>query len=190
MLTLATKITFVRVLLTPVFMVFLLGASFQPLGSYLAALIFSIAAITDTVDGYVARFQKQVTKVGQFLDPLADKLLVSAALISLVQLGLLSAWAAVVIVGREFAVSALRLVAAAENKVIVPSLLGKYKTFSQIAAIIALIIDAPVLIAGKSLGWILMAFAVVLTIISGFEHFYRARGIWTLFPSASESDEE
>jgi CDP-diacylglycerol--glycerol-3-phosphate 3-phosphatidyltransferase len=174
---LATKITFARILLIPVFMFFLLAERVQPVGLYIAVGIFAVAALSDTVDGYIARYQKQVTVMGKFLDPLADKLLISAALIALVELQRLSSWVAIVIITREFAVSGLRLIAAAEGRVIDASLLGKIKTVSQIAAVIAVIINLPVEIAGKSLGWILMAGAVILTIASGIDYFVRAKDV-------------
>ncbi|MHB8841944.1 MAG: CDP-diacylglycerol--glycerol-3-phosphate 3-phosphatidyltransferase [Candidatus Aquicultor sp.] len=171
---LANKLTISRILLVPIFMAFLLSAP-QPAGSYIAAAIFTFAAITDTVDGYIARAQKQVTVFGQLMDPLADKLLVSAALISLVQLYKLSAWVAVIIIAREFAVTGLRLVALAENKVIPASKWGKIKTISQIVAIIVIILNIPVGIFGISLGWLLMFVAVVLTILSGIDYFIKSR---------------
>jgi len=170
---LANKITIARVLLVPLFMVFLLSAP-QPVGAYIAAAIFTIAAITDSIDGYVARSQSQITVFGQLMDPLADKLLVSAALISLVQLGLLSAWVAVLIIAREFAVSGLRLLALTENKVIAASLWGRIKTISQIVAIIAIMINMPIGFGGMTLGLWLMAIAVVLTMISGADYFLKS----------------
>jgi len=182
MLNLANKITCTRILLIPVFMFFLLTKSIQPLGSYISVAIFTIAALTDTVDGYVARFQKQVTVLGKFLDPLADKLLISAALVALVEVKQLSSWVAIVIIAREFAVSGLRIVAAAENKIIAASFLGKIKTFFQVAAVIAVILDLPVCFFGKSLGWILMAIAVVLTVISGIDYFMRAKKVLDPLP--------
>ncbi|HCG98794.1 MAG TPA: CDP-diacylglycerol--glycerol-3-phosphate 3-phosphatidyltransferase [Actinobacteria bacterium] len=170
---LANKITIARILFVPLFMVFLLAAP-QPMGAYIAAAIFTIAAITDSIDGYVARSQSQITVFGQLMDPLADKLLVSAALISLVQLGLLSAWVAVLIIAREFAVSGLRLLALTENKVIAASLWGRIKTISQIVAIIAIMINMPISFGGMTLGLWFMAIAVVLTIISGADYFLKS----------------
>ncbi|MBE0446697.1 MAG: CDP-diacylglycerol--glycerol-3-phosphate 3-phosphatidyltransferase [Actinobacteria bacterium] len=170
---LANKITIARILLVPIFMGFLLAAP-QPIGSYIAAAIFTIAAITDTVDGYIARSQAQVTIFGKLLDPLADKLLVSAALISLVQLGQLSAWVAVLIIAREFAVTGLRLLALAENKVIPASWWGRAKTVSQIIAIIIIMIGTPIYIFGKSLGWLLISIALILTILSGVDYFAKS----------------
>lgn len=173
---LANKITISRILLVPLFMIFLLSAP-QPIGSYIAALIFGIAAITDTIDGYIARSQSQVTVFGQLIDPLADKLLVSAALISLVQLGRLSAWVAVIIIAREFAVSGLRLVALTENKVIPASIWGKLKTISQIIAIIIIIANVPYSVFGISLGLMAIAVAVILTILSGIDYFTKSRNV-------------
>lgn len=174
MVNLPNSITAVRILLIPVFMVFLLTPSLQPTGSYIAAIIFSLAALTDTIDGYLARFQKQVTAMGQFLDPIADKLLVSAALISLVELARISAWVALVIIAREFAVSGLRLAAIAEKEIIVASRLGKIKTISQIVAVIAIILQPPVELAGVSLASGLLTLAVVLTIVSGVDYFFKS----------------
>jgi len=174
MVNLPNSITAVRILLIPVFMVFLLTPSLQPTGSYIAAIIFSLAALTDTIDGYLARFQKQVTAMGQFLDPIADKLLVSAALISLVELARISAWVALVIIAREFAVSGLRLAAIAEKEVIVASRMGKIKTISQIVAVIAIILQPPVELAGVSLASGLLTLAVVLTIVSGVDYFFKS----------------
>lgn len=173
---LANKITITRIFFVPVFMVFLLSGP-QPVGSYIAASIFAIAALTDTVDGYVARAQSQVTVFGQLMDPLADKLLVSAALISLVQINELSAWIAVIIIAREFAVSGLRLIALAEHKVIAASKWGKIKTISQIIAIIVIILKLPYSVYDISIGWLLMAIAVALTILSGIDYFIKARGV-------------
>lgn len=152
-------------------------------GAWFAAAVFGLAAISDSVDGWVARSYKQVTVMGQFLDPLADKLLVSAALIALVDLGRLSAWIAVLIISREFAVSGLRLVAMAEGHVIAASAMGKAKTISQIIAIIAWMIlpeikGPPQLIL--AVDWIaiaLMAVAVVLTLTSFSDYFLKARDL-------------
>jgi len=182
MLNLANKITFFRILLIPVFMFFLLTRRIQPAGSYVAAAVFTVAAISDTADGYVARFQNQVTVLGKFLDPLADKLLISAALVALIELRQLSSWVAMIIIAREFAVSGLRLIAMAENKIIEASFLGKIKTVSQVAAVIAVILNFPITVAGKSMGWILMAIALILTLFSGVDYFIKAKGTLALLP--------
>lgn len=177
----ANRITVLRILLIPVFMVFLLTNVSH--GAWYAAAVFAIAALTDSIDGYVARSYKQVTVMGQFLDPLADKLLVSAALVALVGLGKLSAWIAILIISREFAVSGLRLVAMAEGRVIKASGLGKVKTIAQVIAIIAWIILPEIKAAAPvraSLDWLaigLMTAAVALTLASFFDYFVKARDI-------------
>ncbi len=123
----------------------------------------------------MARRRHQSTVLGAFLDPLADKLLVSAALIALVQLGKLSAWIAMLIIAREFAVSGLRMVAAAENVVIPASRWGKVKTASQMVAIVALIL-APRTVLGVHLDPWLVVLAVVLTVVSGVDYFVQGPG--------------
>ncbi|MDP3013194.1 MAG: CDP-diacylglycerol--glycerol-3-phosphate 3-phosphatidyltransferase, partial [Candidatus Subteraquimicrobiales bacterium] len=114
---------------------------------------------------------KRITTFGKFIDPLADKLLVSAALIVLVDLNRLASWIAIIIIAREFAVSGLRLIVVAEGKIITASILGKIKTFFQVAAIIAFILNFP--LWGKSVSWALMAIAVLLTVISGIDYFLK-----------------
>ncbi len=173
--TLANALTIFRILLIPVFMVFLLEFELVPYSAAVAAGIFVAAAVTDTLDGYFARTRNAVTVLGQFLDPLADKLLISAALISLVSLGRISAWLAMVIIAREFSVSGLRLVAAAEHVVIPASRLGKVKTFSQIVAVVALILPEFGFIFGRPLSWYLIYLAALLTVVSGVNYFLNAR---------------
>ena len=142
-MNLANQLTLVRIILVPLFMVFLLVR--VPYGQIIAAGVFILAASTDGLDGYIARSRKQITNLGKIMDPLADKLLISAALISLVELNLVKAWIAFVIIAREFAVTGLRAVAAAEGYVISASPIGKVKTVSQIIAIVAILIqDLPI----------------------------------------------
>lgn len=191
MLNLPNKITLIRILLIPVFMVFLLSRSVLDFlsislrwGAVIAGVVFSLAALTDTLDGYVARAKGQITMAGQFLDPLADKLLVSAALISLVGLGRLSAWIAMVIIGREFAVMGLRMAATAKNITIASSQWGKLKTLSQILAIVVIIFRLPALRFGLLIEGTLVTIAVVLTVASGIEYFVRA---WTLLTEVRNS---
>lgn len=165
-------LTLLRIFLIPLFVLFLLVNI--PYGDYLAAFIFSVAALTDSLDGYLARKRKEITKLGIILDPLADKLLITAALISLVELGRLSGWVAIIILGREFAVSGLRAVKAEEGVVIPASKLGKLKTVTQIIAVLLVILEGyyqgfvPI-----PLGTWFMYLAVVITLVSGFEYFYR-----------------
>jgi CDP-diacylglycerol--glycerol-3-phosphate 3-phosphatidyltransferase len=169
--TLPNWLSLGRILLIPVFMVALLGNIRH--GDLIAVVVFSVAAATDSLDGYLARSRQSVTTMGALLDPLADKLLISAALISLVSLDRLAAWVAMVIIAREFAVTGLRLIAAAENVVISASVWGKVKTAMQVAAIIALIVNDP----PSTLTTVLVACAVAVTIWSGIEYFISARDI-------------
>ncbi|MCK8826514.1 CDP-diacylglycerol--glycerol-3-phosphate 3-phosphatidyltransferase [Natroniella acetigena] len=169
-LNLPNKLTLIRILLVPIFMAFLLFRfeGYQTYGRYIAVGVFITAAITDGVDGYIARKRGLVTKLGKFIDPLADKLLISAALIALVDLGDITAWPAIIIIGREFAVTGLRVLAASEGIVIAASNLGKYKTNAQIFAVIAIMIKLPY---ANLLLWI----AVLLTIISGLDYLIEFR---------------
>lgn len=169
----ANAITLARILLIPVFLVLLFSE--VPYGEYLAVAVFALAAGTDKLDGYVARKRKTVTAIGVFLDPLADKLLVSAALIALVSLERLPAWVAMVIIGREFAVTGLRLVAAAQGVSIPADRLGKLKTVSQTVAVLFLLVAPASLAYGDLIGHVLIYIAVALTLISGVEYFWNAR---------------
>lgn len=165
------SLTLLRIILIPVFVVFLLIRI--PYGDYFAALIFIIAALTDSLDGYLARKWKQITKLGIILDPIADKLMITAALISLVELGRISGWIAIVILGREFAVSGLRVVKAEEGVIIPASALGKLKTISQIVAVLLIILEkAYQPFINIPFGQWAMYFAVLITIVSGVEYFY------------------
>lgn len=145
---------------------------------YIAAAIFMIAAITDTLDGYIARSRNQITKFGKFMDPLADKLLVTAALVSLVQMDKLPAWIVVVIISREYIISIFRAIAAAEGIVIAASWWGKLKTISQIVAIIAILLDNfPFSLIHFPFSSIALWAAVLLTIISGVDYIYLNRQV-------------
>ena len=162
-MNLANRVTLARIFLVPVFLT-VVSLKFS-YGDYLAAGVFILAASTDGLDGYIARKHKQVTVLGKFMDPLADKLLISAALIALVELGRLSGWVAVLIVGRELTVTGLRAVAAREGVVVASSSLGKIKTVTQIIAIVALFLqDYPINLWQLPLGNIAMTIAVIFTI--------------------------
>ncbi|MCX7843387.1 MAG: CDP-diacylglycerol--glycerol-3-phosphate 3-phosphatidyltransferase [Clostridia bacterium] len=193
-MNLANKLTLSRIFLVPVFMVFIIpfpdwmlesywltfmhpqiravNIFIKEYGSYIAAVFFIIAASTDGVDGYIARKRNQVTRFGKFLDPIADKLLVTAALIALVQEGSVSGWAAMIIIGREFIVTGLRLVAAGEDIVIAASSWGKIKTVAQMAAIVLLLLkNYPVSIfTDFPLADWTMFVAVIITIYSGYDY--------------------
>ena len=140
-LNLPNVLTLLRFLAVPVIVVALLGET--PNGDALAAGVFALAALTDGLDGYIARRRQDVTTFGKLMDPLADKVLIIAALVSLVSLGRLAAWVAMVIIARELAVTGLRTVAAEQGVVIAASWLGKVKTALQVAAVFALIIWHP-----------------------------------------------
>lgn len=184
---LANWITIVRMTFIPVFLVLLLGrfgepATWDDWRPWLAAAVFTVLAATDAVDGYVARTRNEVTTFGKFIDPLADKLLVTAALVGLVQLGSLPGWVAIVIIGRELIVSGLRMVAVAEGVVIAASPWGKVKTVFQIIALIAFTIKgAPIFVpwshAADVVSWIVMIIALGLTALSAIQYFYHARDV-------------
>ena len=171
MSNLANRLTLLRIILIPVFVVFLLSQ--VSWGDWAAVAVFVIAALTDSVDGYVARKHDQITVFGQFLDPLADKLLISAALITLVGQGRLSAWLAMIIITREFAVSGLRLFAWANGKIIVASSLGKIKTVSQVLAIIFWILKPTVI--NPVLADVVMGVAVAITVVSGIDYYLKIK---------------
>ncbi len=172
-MSLANRITIVRILLVPLFLYFVLENI--PYGTYIAAGIFIIAASTDGLDGYLARKRKEVTNLGKLLDPLADKLLITAALVSLVEAGVLPAWVAIIIISRELAVTGLRALAAAEGVVIQASRIAKLKTLSQIVAIVGLLIDNyPFSLIGFPFTDIAVWVAIVLTVWSGIEYFISA----------------
>lgn len=142
-MNLPNKITVSRILLVPIFMIIL----FLPIphANLIAALIFVIAAATDGIDGHIARSTNTVTNFGKFLDPLADKLLVTSALIALVGQLKLPSWIAIIIIAREFIVTGLRLIAVNEGKVIAAGMSGKIKTVTQIIATVLLLIDTTIL---------------------------------------------
>ncbi|NEU29306.1 CDP-diacylglycerol--glycerol-3-phosphate 3-phosphatidyltransferase [bacterium LRH843] len=190
MLNLPNKITISRIFLIPLFMLFLLApfslgmidflGTTLPLTDFIAALLFILAAATDWLDGYYARKLNLVTNFGKFLDPLADKLLITAALISLVQLELVPAWMAIVIISREFAVTGMRLVAAATGEVIAASKLGKIKTVAQIIAISALMLhNWPFQFFALPFDELAIWVATLLTIISGVDYFQKNKQLFS-----------
>jgi CDP-diacylglycerol--glycerol-3-phosphate 3-phosphatidyltransferase len=167
-------LTMFRIVLVPLIMVFLVSSS--RVSVLIAAVIFVAASLTDWLDGRMARRWNQVTRLGTLLDPVADKLLVAAALVSLVHVEMLAAWMAVVIIGRELAVTGLRGVALSMGTVVPASSLGKAKTVSQYVAITVLILEKGVSpdleifhLISRGVLWI----ALALTVISGVDYFYR-----------------
>lgn len=168
---LPNSLTLLRIFLVP-FLVVVLLTKFSG-REYAGLAIFLVAAITDFFDGYIARRTNKITRLGTLLDPIADKLLISSALISLVELGLAPAWMIVIIIGREFAVSGLRSIAAQQGVTIAASPLGKSKTVSQVIAIAFLILGYEILgefmFIGKLALWVVMLFALV----SGIDYFLK-----------------
>ncbi|MDR1359220.1 MAG: CDP-diacylglycerol--glycerol-3-phosphate 3-phosphatidyltransferase [Coriobacteriales bacterium] len=200
-LTSANIVTTIRIALVPIFVVVLLApwptwfpfagmqATLEFLKPWLAAAVFALLAFTDSVDGYLARSRNEVTTLGKFLDPLADKILVTAALLALVELNELPAWVVLVIITREFLVSGLRMVVSAEGHVIAASIWGKIKTVAQIIAVILFIIKSnPELAAGMGGrydilyygSWAVMVIALLLTLFSMADYFYLASKVLAL----------
>lgn len=168
-LNLPNLLTVLRIMLVPVLVVALLGNT--PAGDVLAAIVFALASLTDFIDGYLARARDSVTNFGKLMDPLADKLLVVAALISLVSLHRLAPWVAMVIITRELAVTVLRLGATQAGVVMAASMFGKVKTCLQIVAILAVIAvhGKPVWVSG------LLYLTVLVTVLSGLDYFFGVR---------------
>ncbi len=165
-LNIPNTLTMLRILAVPVVIVALTDET--PNGDTLAAIVFALAAFTDGLDGYIARSRNSITTFGKLIDPLADKLLVTAALVSLVSLNRVQAWVAMVIIAREFAVTGLRSVAAEQGVVIQASWLGKVKTVLQIGAVFALITYDP------SPAWVdaLVYAAAAVTVLSAVDYFF------------------
>jgi CDP-diacylglycerol---glycerol-3-phosphate 3-phosphatidyltransferase len=163
-------LTVLRILAVPVLVVALLDET--PGGDVLAAIVFAIASLTDAIDGYLARSRNWVTTFGKLMDPIADKLLIIAALVALVSLNRVAAWVAMVIIAREFAVTAMRMAAVSQGVVVSANVLGKVKTVVQVAMVFALIL------VGDGPAWvqILVYVTVAITVFSGVDYFFGIRG--------------
>jgi CDP-diacylglycerol--glycerol-3-phosphate 3-phosphatidyltransferase len=177
-MNLPNALTLGRIFLVPLLVVVLLTKFeghpiFGVTKELVAAGIFGIASLTDWLDGYLARRRKQVTALGQLMDPLADKLLITAALVSLVQMDLAPAWMVAVILGREFAVTVLRSIAHARGIVIAASPLGKFKMASQVVAILLLILGSENLQQFFVLGKVALWVAVIAAVASGVDYYRR-----------------
>ena len=181
----ANIVTLVRILLVPVFVV----AIISPWPTYIpdwhnaelckpwvAALIFAILSCTDALDGYLARSRGEVTNFGKFIDPLADKILVAAALLALIELQVLPSWVALLIIAREFIVSGLRMLVATHGVVVAASWYGKFKTVFQMLMIIVLIANIP-LAAFDMIGTVLTYVALVLTVVSLVDYIAKNKDI-------------
>lgn len=169
-MTTASKITLVRVAMIPVFMVFMYLSGGQPgLWMWLALGVFILASLTDYVDGQIARKCNQVSDFGKFLDPLADKLLTIAAMTMFCEWGSFPAWALMIVLTREFAVTGLRLVAVGNGTVIAAGWSGKVKTASTMLGLCAWMAFPTIV----WLSWVIIAVIVLTTVYSGFEYFIR-----------------
>lgn len=165
-MNLPNKLTMFRVILIPVFIVVLMtGLIADPLNRYIGTLIFCVASFTDYLDGHIARKYNLVTNFGKFMDPLADKLLVSSALICMIEMGMLLAWIVIIIISREFIITGFRLIAAEGGLVIAASWWGKIKTVTQMIMIILLLLGVQGIIAT-----ILIFLATLFTVISGVDY--------------------
>ena len=189
-MNIANKLTLLRIALIPVFIlllmpalawgeIILLGANI-PLSQFIAALVFIIASFTDYLDGHLARKYNLVSSFGEFFDPMADKLLVIAAFVLLVELGRVPGWVVIVIISRELMVTGLRVLLAQHNgKVMAAALPGKIKTFSQMFAIIFFLLnDAGFVLVNVSFATLMLYVCLFFTIYSGVDYFYHARFVW------------
>ena len=176
-MNLANKITIFRILLIPLFLLFMLVPF--PGNNVFAVILFLLAAFTDSLDGHIARKRNEITNFGKFIDPLADKLLVTSALVCLVGSGKVPAVVAIIIISRELVITGFRLLAVNEGKVIAASWWGKVKTVTQIMAITALILDNfPFRYIGIPMDQILLYASVVFTIFSGVDYIYKNRSVF------------
>lgn len=191
--TSANIVTLIRILCIPVFVAVVVSPWpqwFPQLGDMevwkpiIAAAVFIAISCTDAIDGHLARSRNEVTTLGKFMDPLADKILVAAALLCLIELGVLPSWAALIILAREFIVSGIRMIAASEGVVIAASWWGKVKTVTQIVAVVLFLIKASPVTDGLPgdagqqlyvLAWAVMIVALFFTIVSMLDYFDKAR---------------
>lgn len=173
-MNLANKITMFRVVMIPVFLVFCY-LDF-PASNYIALAIFILASLSDFADGQIARRRNLVTDFGKFMDPLADKVLVTAAMLVFVEWGQMPAWVLAVVIAREFAVSGMRMMAATDGKVIAAAWSGKVKTASTMVCIILMFLPIPAVL--NTICWVVI---LVTTVYSGVEYFIKNKTVidWT-----------
>lgn len=200
----ANIVTVIRILFIPVFVIALLAPWEQCLfgtdpmdltvRAVVSLVVFGLICLTDTLDGYLARSRNEVTVFGKFIDPIADKILVVAALLCLVQLGLLSSWVPIVIVAREMLVSGLRMLVASAGVVVSASILGKIKTATTMVAICLFILMVSPIVAAltwfRVLAWALMLVAVFFTIASMVDYFAKAWPLLAGAPAKAEGEEK
>lgn len=176
-MNLPNKLTVLRVLMIPFFVVFMLMDIVPGMDKWIALAIFAIASLTDLLDGKIARKYNLVTNFGKFMDPLADKLLVSSAMICLVEMGRLPAWIVIIIISREFIISGFRLVASDSGIVIAASYWGKFKTVFQMVMIIVMIMDlGPAFVMLEN---ILIYVALILTVVSLIDYIAKNKEVLT-----------
>lgn len=204
-MTPANVITMVRICLVPVFVVAIISPWPEWIGfaeldiwkAWIAAGIFVVISCTDWLDGYLARKRNEVTDFGKFMDPLADKILVTAALLVLIELGALPSWVVLLIVAREFIVSGVRMVAASKGEVIAASWYGKFKTVFQMIAIVLFVVkESPIVrdaseafyLSVYALSWFIMLIALVLTVVSMIDYVSKARHLIGFKPKRGASE--
>lgn len=175
-MNIANKLTVFRVVLVPFFVIFML-TDFTPVNRWIAFGIFVVATITDKLDGTIARKYNMITKFGKFMDPIADKLIVSSALICLCSLGEVPAWVVILTISREFAISGIRLIAVENGTTIAATWWGKSKTIAQMAMIIIMLLNLEIFYV---LGQIVMYVSVVLTIISMADYIIKNKKVLTI----------
>lgn len=168
----ANKLTLLRVIMIPVFLVALYWNF--PFHKIVALIIFILASVTDFIDGYVARHFDQITDFGKFMDPLADKLLVISAMLWFVEAGQMAAWVVLVVLAREFAVSGLRMVAAPKGIVIAAAWSGKIKTASTMVCICIMLVPIPAI-----LNTLCVAVILITTVVSGVEYFIKNKSVFS-----------
>ena len=174
-MNLPNKLTILRALMVPVYVFFMLfPAENELLFRWIACAVFCIASFTDFLDGYIARKRNLVTNFGKFMDPLADKLLVCAAIICMIPLSYLPAWYVIILISREFIISGFRLIAVEQNVVIAASYFGKFKTVSQMVMIILLILQIPAL---NLVTTVFVYLSLALTIVSLIDYLYKNRSV-------------
>ena len=174
-MNLPNKLTILRVCMIPFFVLFMLTDLGGPYGKYISVLIFAAASFTDFLDGKIARKYHLVTNFGKFMDPLADKLLVCAAMICLIEKGRLASWIVIIIISREFIISGFRLIASDNGVVIAASYWGKFKTVFQMLMIIVLILDlgGTFVMVDTALTWA----ALILTVVSLVDYIAKNKGV-------------
>lgn len=169
-MNLPNKLTVLRIILIPVFMAVLYWGF--PNATYVALVIFIIASLTDLLDGKIARARGLVTDFGKFADPLADKMLVTAAMLWFVEIGQMPAWALLIVICREFAVSGLRMIASDKGRVIAAGWSGKVKTATTMVCICLMLLPIP-----AAVNWVCVALIVATTLYSGVEYFVKNRDV-------------